>query len=95
MVLNWNVSRYNCFPCDFDACADCAAKEGEQLNSCVHIDKKTTVIATMIIYDKTKRKLNTNAKTDHCRHNVKKTTQGNCWSDNAAELAAEETARWS
>ena len=20
--------RYNCFPCDFDACADCAAKEG-------------------------------------------------------------------
>ena len=25
--------RYNCFPCDFDACADCAAKEGEKIEN--------------------------------------------------------------
>ena len=28
-----NLIRYNCFPCDFDACADCAAKEGEKIEN--------------------------------------------------------------
>ena len=32
-LIHYLIIRYNCFPCDFDACADCAAKEGEKIEN--------------------------------------------------------------